>query len=67
MNAVVPSQPADPREYVNLDQDYDDTVTESCVYEDYVPRPAGAPPAPISKPRGTPDNALSVSVLILCV
>ena len=68
MNAVVPSQPADHRDYVNLDQDYDDTVTESCVYEDYIPRPAGAvppPPAPISKPRGTPHNrSLSLSVLI---
>jgi hypothetical protein len=56
---IVPSQPADHRDYVNLDQDYDDTVTESCVYEDYIPRPAGAvppPPAPISKPRGTASH-----------
>lgn len=53
----------DPRDYVNLDQDYDDTVTDSCVYEDYVPQPAGAAPisipptAPVSKPRGGPVNS----------
>ena len=49
--------PRGPRDYENLEQDYDDTVSgEGCVYEDPVSQPApissSLPPAPVSKPKG---------------